>query len=316
MRVLIASDHRYPASVGGPAGCRVLDFLAKGLAELGHTVFYYLEKDPPSLPLPAGVTYVTAPRWDVDMVHVRDYHVLDRLGPLPAPYLRTCHTDVAIYSMDRAINQEHCIYVSQNLARTYGRERFVHNGVDPSELLFRSKKRDYMLFVCGLDRAFQKGVERAVQVAKAAGLPLVVAGSSLKPEVNERFREFFREHGVRHVGEVYGTEKAKLFAYANAFLFPTRWNEGFGMVMAEALMSGTPVICSSLGACPEIVNEKVGFVCASDADYAEAARRFGEISPRACRDWAMEKFHHRVMAQGYVREYEAELGRRAAAATL
>jgi glycosyltransferase involved in cell wall biosynthesis len=310
MRVLIASDHRYPASVGGPAGCRVLDFLAKGLAELGHTVFYYLEKDPPSLPLPAGVTYITAPRWDVDIVHPRDYHVLERLGPLPVPYLRTCHTDVAIYAMDRSINTEHCIYVSQNLARSYGRERFVLNGVDPTELMFSSRKRNYMLFVCGLDRAIKKGIEQSVEIAREAGLPLVVAGSSQKPEVVEFFGHFFRENDVRHVGEVYGTEKAKLFAYANAFLFPTSWNEGFGMVMAEALMSGTPVICSSLGACPEVVNSKVGFVCSSHAEYMYAARHVGDISPLDCRKWALKTFHHRVMAQGYVREYEAVLASR------
>jgi glycosyltransferase involved in cell wall biosynthesis len=309
MRVLIVSDHRYPASVGGPAGCRVLDFLAKGLAELGHSVFYYIEQQP-SLPLPPGVTYVPAPRWDVDIVHVRDYHVLERLGPLPVPYLRTCHTDVAIYDMDRSINTEHCVYVSQNLAHTYGRERYVLNGVDPSELMFSSRKRNYMLFVCGLERAMQKGLEKSVEIAREARLPLILAGSSQTPGVVERFVDFCRENRVRYVGEVWGTEKAKLFAYANAFLFPTQWNEGFGMVMAEALMSGTPVICSSRGACPEVVNAKVGFVCSSDEEYLYAARRVADIAPLDCRQWAMKTFHHRVMAQGYVREYEAVLAAR------
>jgi len=311
MRILIASDHRYPASVGGPAGCRVLDFLAKGLAELGHTVFYYLEQAP-SLPLPAGVTYVSQPIWDVDLVHPRDKDVLARLGPLPVPYLRTCHTDVAIYDMDRGINTEHCVYVSRNLARSYGRERYVHNGVDPSELMFCMRKRNYMLFVCGLERAMQKGLERAVEISREAGLPLVLAGSSQKPEVVDRFSKFCELNHVRYVGEVYGTEKAKLFAYANAFLFPTQWNEGFGMVVAEALMSGTPVICSANGACPEIVNPKVGFVCSSDEDWAYAARHVGDISPLECRKWALKMFHYRVMAEGYVREYEAVLAARRA----
>ncbi len=307
------SEHRYPASVGGLAGCRVLDCLAKGLAELGHTVFYYLEQ-PPALPLPTGVTYVPQPRWDVDILHVRDREALERIGPHSVPHIRACHTDVAIYSMDRRPNMTGCIYVSRNLARTYGHEdHYVYNGIDPAELIYSSHKRDYMLFVCGLERAMKKGLETALHVARHAGVPLILAGSSQKPDVTEHFTNYCRENGIRYAGETYGTEKAKLFAHARAFLFPTTWNEGFGIVMAEALMSGTPVIASSNGACPEVVIPEVGFVCSSEVDYLHAAARVGDISPLACRKWAMQMFHYRTMAAGYVREYQAILQARAGA---
>src|SRR5205085_5150811 len=88
--------------------------------------------------------------------------------------------------------------------------------------------------------------------------------------------------------------------------FPTRVNEAFGLGMAEALMSGTPVICSDKGACPEIISPDVGFVCRTDRDYLLALRNLAKISPQACREKAMREFHYRRMAADYVAEYEKE----------
>ena len=55
-------------------------------------------------------------------------------------------------------------------------------------------------------------------------------------------------------------------------------------------MSGTPVICSDRGACPEVITRDVGFVCRYESDYLNAIRRIGDISPQACREKAMENF--------------------------
>ena len=68
------------------------------------------------------------------------------------------------------------------------------------------------------------------------------------------------EKGIEFVGEIYGTQKSELFAGAQAVLFPTLINEPFGLVIAEALMSGTPVICSDNGACQELIDSEVGFI--------------------------------------------------------
>ena len=84
-------------------------------------------------------------------------------------------------------------------------------------------------------------------------------------------------------------------------------NESFGLVVAECLMSGTPVITSNKGACPEIVTNDVGFLCNSEDDYAEAVRNIGDIGPKACREYAMDRFHYLRMCREYAREYEREI---------
>ena len=97
-----------------------------------------------------------------------------------------------------------------------------------------------------------------------------------------------------------------LLAGARALLFPTTVNEAFGLVMVEALLSGTPVICSDRGACPEIISEEVGFVCGDEADYLGALREVGHLSRRRCREWALSRFDYRRMVREYLLEYERE----------
>ena len=89
-----------------------------------------------------------------------------------------------------------------------------------------------------------------------------------------------------------GRRKAELLAGAKAFLFPTKVDEAFGLGMVEALMSGTPVICSDRGACPEVISADVGFVCRGEEEYVEAVGRVSDISPRACREKAFREYHY------------------------
>jgi glycosyltransferase involved in cell wall biosynthesis len=72
-------------------------------------------------------------------------------------------------------------------------------------------------------------------------------------------------------------------------------------------MSGTPVICSDKGACPEIITRDVGFVCRYERDYLDALRRLPQISPQTCRNKAMQNFHYLRMAQDYIAEYQKEI---------
>jgi glycosyltransferase involved in cell wall biosynthesis len=305
MRILVASQHRYPASAGGLAGCRVLDYLVKGLAELGHEVFYYLEQGT-AVPLLAPVTVVKEPLLDVDIIHVQ----VDDIAPVARsgiPWVRTCHVDMQIKGLSRHLAKDNWIFVSRTLAKSYGSDRYVHNGIDPEDFLYAATKEDYCLFVCGLDRALSKGLETALGLSQKLGFALVVAGSSWEPQVIERITRLCKTYGAVYVGEAYGARLAKLFAGAKALLFPTQWNEAFGLVMVEALMSGTPVICSDRGACPELISPDVGFVCATEQDYLNAFACLDTIAPQACRDKAMRDYHYRRMAIDYVKEYEKEL---------
>jgi glycosyltransferase involved in cell wall biosynthesis len=106
---------------------------------------------------------------------------------------------------------------------------------------------------------------------------------------------------------VQGDDKARLLAGAKALLLPSRMNEAGPIGIAEALISGTPVIASDRGACPEMVGDEVGFIATSEDDYVEAVSRVGAISRPRCREYALTNFHYLRMAADYLREYEREL---------
>jgi glycosyltransferase involved in cell wall biosynthesis len=282
--------------------------LVRGLAELGHQVFYRVQLGT-AAPLPPGVAFVEQPEWDVDIVHCRndeDVHIeAERRG---IPWVASCNADLlTTWGRDRSVATRNWIYASQTLARTYGSSRFVRYGIDPGEFLFSRTKRDYLLFISMLRFARRKGLDTALALSRTLSFKLVVAGACDDVEVMERVARQCREAGVEFVGPVVGKKKAELFAEARALLFPTELNEGFGIMLAEALMSGTPVICSNNGACPELITQDVGFVCSTENDYRQALLRLDEIRPDACREKALRDFHYLRMAADYVIEYQKEI---------
>jgi glycosyltransferase involved in cell wall biosynthesis len=147
-----------------------------------------------------------------------------------------------------------------------------------------------------------KGADRAIEVARRAGRPLVLAGP-IQNGQQEHFEEAVEPHvdgvDVRYVGEVGGEEKLELLGSAAALLMPIRWPEPFGMAMVEAMASGTPVLAFPEGAAPEVVQHGVsGFVCEDEAAMADAVARLDELDPHECRR-STERFLPDVVAQGY-----------------
>ena len=134
-----------------------------------------------------------------------------------------------------------------------------------------------------------------------------MAGGGNDPDDTARLETLCRENGAIYLGMVHGERKAELFSDARALLFPTQMNEAFGLVVAEALMSGTPVIASNRGAMREMLPPAVGFVCADELAYMEAVANLGRIAPQQCRRWAVEQFHYLTMARAYLKEYQLEM---------
>ena len=318
MRIQVCCDyHRYPAKMepvarGGACGARVLDILVQGLSELGHEILYYLPKGLIG-PLPEGVQQITTMVRDCDIVHYQNGDLRDPMfGVDGLPWVRTCHTDIATRGdgrTDRSAARPNWIYVSRYLAGLYESDRFILNGIDFAEYIYSETKDDYILFLADLTRADRKGFATAVALSREVGFELVVAGDA--HEDGPRLREIAAGANVRFAGEVFGEQKAELLAGARALLFPTQFNEAFGLVIAEALASGTPVICSDKGACPELVSDDVGFVCATMDDYLVAFRDLDRISSASCRQKAERDLHYLRMARDYVREYELQIAREA-----
>jgi glycosyltransferase involved in cell wall biosynthesis len=281
-----------------------------GLTELGHEVFYLLPKGAEA-PLPQGVTLLSKPITDVDVFHTmtfRDAELVRWIEDARKPWVATCHLDPTVpgRTLPDPI-RDNWIFVSRTLARSLGKNRYVRNGINPREFVFSESKDNYYLFIASLEWAYHKGLDTALHLAKLRGFKLVVAGTGKTNKVIEETAKLCAAAGADFVGDVRGAEKANLLAGARALLFPTRVNEAFGLVMAEALMSGTPVICSDKGACPELISPEIGFVCATERDYAEAFERIDEIDPQACRSKAMADYHYLRMTKDYVREYAKEV---------
>ncbi len=304
MHIYMRAHHAYPARSAGPGGGRVFDCLAKGLAELGHEVSYQLLEGARES-LPEGVNLVSEPVWDADIVHLRsDSELWREAQDRSRVWVATCHTDLDIWNLSRGEARANWIYVSRHLAKTYGSQRYILNGIDPDEFMYSDTKDTYVLFVCALRLAREKGLEMAIAYARDAGFPLVVAGSSPEPERVLDIAALCRQHQVSYVGEIQGARKAELFAGARALLFPTQINESFGLVIVT--LSSTQ-ICRHGGACPEVMTPEVGFVCADDADYHHALAQVHTIQPAACRAKAMRDYHYLRMAQDYVGEYTREI---------
>jgi glycosyltransferase involved in cell wall biosynthesis len=310
MRILVDSFHSYPARAhpvahGGLASARITDVLVKGLAELGHDVFYQVKPD--GEPLPGRVQWVCSAPPKIDVAH-RQVGLELRMADYPRPWVRTCHTDLQARGIDRGIAESNWIFCSRTLAATYKSPRCVVNGIDPAEFVFSETKQNYFLFVACLDRAWEKGLDVAISLARRIGFKLLVAGSAAKEGVINQIQDMCADADIELIGDVQGERRAQVFAEARALIFPTQLNEAFGTVMSECMMSGTPVIASHHGVCPEIVTPDTGFVCATDADYFAAFEKIHTIRPAACRERAIREYHYLRMARDYVAQYEHEIG--------
>jgi len=312
MRIVMTGDHPYPLpriSAGrspkrfpSAAGQRVHDWLAKGLGELGHEVVYVLTGEVTG-EAPKGVR-ITRRLEDGDILHTYAMRNPEVIAEWRGPWVASCHVDPRPRGIEP---DDRWIFVSRTLAESCGKERYVLNGIDPSEYVYSETKGNYVLFMSSMDAAISKGLDVALAAARLAGVPIVVAGTGTTEESIENAGRLCSEFGATYLGDVQGDEKAGLLAGARALLLPTRLNDACPLVIMEALVSGTPVIASGNGACPELVTSEVGFLCRGEGEVADAIGRSGEISPAACREKALHDHHYLRMAREYVREYRVEM---------
>jgi glycosyltransferase involved in cell wall biosynthesis len=114
---------------------------------------------------------------------------------------------------------------------------------------------------------------------------------------------------VQYVGPVDDEQKDRLLGQAAALLMPVQWDEPFGIVMAEALACGTPIIGLRRGSVPEVVREGItGFVCNTVEDMVKAVASIPALNRTACRDDMEQRFSDRAMVDAYERLYVQMIG--------
>jgi glycosyltransferase involved in cell wall biosynthesis len=187
----------------------------------------------------------------------------------------------------------------------------VHHGVDLGEFPMGDGGGGYAAVLSRM--APEKGVHRAIGIAKAAGVPLRIAAKMREAREHEYFDEFVAPHlgdDVVYVGELDAAGKRDLLAGAVALVNPIAWPEPFGMAMVEAMACGTPVIGCPQGAAPEIVVDgATGYLSDDDDVLAAGLRDIGRIDRAACRERIAEWFSVERMVAGYVEVFEARRAR-------
>jgi glycosyltransferase involved in cell wall biosynthesis len=184
----------------------------------------------------------------------------------------------------------------------------IPNGIDLDRYpLAAGPREDFLLYI---GRATpDKAPELAVELARRADLPLTLVVKRGEPQE--------REHWERHVEPllrdcdvalegISHEEKVDLLRRARAFVFPIQWEEPFGLVVAEALACGLPVVATPRGAVAELVDDGVtGFLRADLEGLAAALGDVDRISPEACRAAVEARYSAEAMTDGYERLFRA-----------
>ena len=178
----------------------------------------------------------------------------------------------------------------------------VYNGIDLSLYPFQEAAGDHLVFLGRIHP--DKGVHLAIQVARASGVRLLIAGIVQDRTYFREQVEPYLDDTIRYIGPVDVRGKNELLARARALLHLNTIPERFGLVLAEANAAGVPVIAMDLGSCREVIADgQTGFLVCSVSEAVQALERLPRIGRRACRRRVEQLFSVEAMVQSYEQVY-------------
>jgi glycosyltransferase involved in cell wall biosynthesis len=323
-----------PALYGGTE--RVVSYLTEELVRMGHEVTLFasgdsqtrarlvpgcplaLWRDPQCRnPLPhhlhlLEMVFEDLSRFDIVHFHC-DYLHFPLLKRHHCANVTTLHGELQAVDLE-SFFQDYpdvpLISISDNQRRPFPSVNWqatVYHGLPPDLYTFREHPGDYLAFLGRV--APEKGLDRAIRIAHQAGRKLKVAAKIdplEQPYYRQTIEPLLHECGslVEFIGEVGGRDKDEFLGNAQALLFPINWAEPFGLVMAEAMACGTPVIAFRRGSVSEVMTDGVtGFVVESVEEAVDAVQRLAVLDRRLCRNVFEERFTATRMAQDYLEVY-------------
>lgn len=254
-------------------------------------------------------------RRSFDLIHLHsvDFHAY--MPPAGIPALVTLHLPPSWYPRgvlhpSRPDTWLHCVSAAQARQCPSSPALLppIENGVPVEQLGASIRKRDFAVVLGRI--CPEKGFHLAIDAAREAGVPLLLAGEVYGYEEHEEYfrRELLpRIDGkiVRYLGPVGFARKRRLLAAARCVLAPSLAPETSSLAAMEALASGTPVIAFRAGALPDVVEHgRTGFIVENAGEMAEAIRRVDLIDPETCRRTARQRFSADRMTDEYLDRYQ------------
>ena len=321
-----------PRAYGGTE--RVVSYLTETLVEMGHEVTLFASGDsvtsahlvsvvPRSLRLDPNkpdplvwhtimmdMVHKAAPSFDVIHFHT-DVLQLPMVGHCRTPCLSTAHGRLDLPDLKplfRCFPRHPMVSISSSQRKPLPWVNWratVHHGLPLGLYSLHAQPQDYFAFVGRISP--EKRADRAIEIAKACGIPLHIAAkvdAADKAYFESTIEPLLDDPLVTYVGEIGDDAKNDFIGNARALLMPIDWPEPFGLVMIEAMACGTPVIAYGHGSVPEIIDHGVtGFIVENQEQAIAAARNIGQIDRRRCRQVFEQRFAARVMARHYLEVY-------------
>lgn len=314
--------------------------LAEGLVRLGHHVELFATGDsrtsaqlrflyqqgqwPPEML--ADLNHVSwalqqiNQRGPFDVIHAHSAVALACARLVPTmPMVYTIHhaRDEQLSAFYRYCQEPYYVAISEDQRRRETCLRnvhVIHHGLNPSRYECVPKLLgDYVCFIGRYSRV--KGPHTAIDVAREAGVRIRMAGEVHPPDEGWAERELRPRLAQCHVvnlGPVGSAAKVPLLAQARALLAPIEWNEPFGLILIESMLSGCPVVAFGMGSVPELIEDGLtGFIATSAEHMVELLRPGGavdRIDRVKCRERAVERFSADRMVADHVALYQRVSG--------
>lgn len=178
----------------------------------------------------------------------------------------------------------------------------VYNGLRMADFSFVAQPADYLLFLGRIHP--DKGPFEAIQIARQSGRRLLLAGIVQDQAYFDECVQPFLSDTIEFLGPVGPMRRNLLLGNAAALLHPIRFDEPFGLSVAEAQLCGTPVIAFNRGAMPELIQAgQTGFLVSNVGEAVAALQQLGELSRATCRAWATAEFSQEKMVADYLAVY-------------
>lgn len=307
------------------AGASLIPIVDKGWVDLPSIENSYLRETATLIQLVKKIIEVQS---SFDIIHNHLYPefftpLIEK--DLSIPLLTTLHVQATNY-IDKTLSlfSSKFIAISQSQKKVFNKTRItdvIYNGIDTSIFSLVSKKDKYLLWIGRIigqknnkgEYMDPKGVKHAIKLATLANSPLLLTGTVENIEAFNHDVKPFLGKNIHWIGPVSKEnplkrdEVVKLMQNARAYLMTVNWEEPFGLVMAEAMSCGTPVIGFNRGAVSELINhKKTGFIVNPSEGVnglRRALNKIDMISPRTCRQHVEKNFSVNIMVENYEKIY-------------